>query len=58
MNLLCRLIGHRRSASEARRYSNSEWRSVCRNCRLPLIRIGPNHWVPVEDHPAGTGADG
>ena len=53
MNLLCRLFGHRRSATEARRYSDIEWRSVCTRCRTPLIRLGPGEWIPTREYLAG-----
>lgn len=52
MKLICRLFGHRRSIAEARRYGDVEWRSVCRHCREPLLRIGPGHWVPLRAHRA------
>ncbi len=55
MKLVCRVFGHHRSAEEARRYSDTEWRSVCRHCREPMIRVGPGQWVPQSEQAAPAG---
>jgi hypothetical protein len=50
--LLCRLIGHRRSARGAfvdpveRR-----WHSRCRRCGTPMRKHGLHGWEVVEDRP-------
>jgi len=50
--LVCRVVGHRRSASRAR-LTGSGWKSVCKRCRSRLVRIAPSTWrVTVKKQPA------
>jgi hypothetical protein len=37
MNLLCVLLGHRRSSSKAW-HDNLNWRSVCARCKTPMVK--------------------
>ena len=53
MNFICRLFGHQRSIRRARRYSDKEWRSSCRLCGTPMVRLGPGKWIPGSEFVAG-----
>ena len=50
MNLICRIIGHRRSARHARRYGDGDWRSVCKTCGTAMVRIAPRRWIPMSEY--------
>jgi hypothetical protein len=52
MNFICRIIGHRRSARQARRYGDDDWRSVCKTCGTPMVRMGPGKWIPSSEYHA------
>jgi len=54
MNFICRLFGHQRSIRRARRYSDKEWRSSCRLCGTPMVRLGPGKWIPGSQFKAGA----
>jgi hypothetical protein len=41
--LLCRVIGHRRSVAHAR-FVGAGWTSVCKRCGTKLVRVAPKHW--------------
>jgi uncharacterized SAM-binding protein YcdF (DUF218 family) len=43
--ILCRLIGPRRSIREARRQASGSWQSTCVICHQSLIRKGPKNWI-------------
>lgn len=43
---LCELTGHSRSKRYARP-AGGTWRSECRFCGTPLVRLGPGHWMPI-----------
>ena len=53
MHFICRLFGHQRSIRRARRFSDKEWRSSCRLCGTPRVRLGPGKWIPVSEFKAG-----
>ena len=52
MNFICRIIGHRRSARQARRYGDDDWRSVCKTCGTPMVRTAPGKWIPASEYHA------
>jgi len=41
---LCLFSGHHRSIKRAKYDVERGWRSVCRHCDRPMIRIGPQNW--------------
>jgi hypothetical protein len=44
-NILCRVAGHRRSVSRARRI-DGVWRSHCKRCGAEIVRVRPAKWRP------------
>lgn len=52
MFVLCRILGHRRSARRATfNFDEQRWESVCIGCRKPMIRVGPRAWRLEPDYP-------
>ncbi len=52
MKIFCQLWGHRRSASRARYdYDGARWRSVCKHCSEPMVRIEKGEWLLEQDVP-------
>lgn len=47
MHLLCLIFGHHRSRKGARR-SGEGWKSVCKRCGRPMVRIRRNEWELAE----------
>jgi len=54
--VLCRLFGHRRSRRRARRSGNG-WRSRCRLCGTPMIRVAKGVWQVDAKLPEGRWSD-
>ncbi|HEV2746835.1 MAG TPA: hypothetical protein VGW34_06005 [Allosphingosinicella sp.] len=48
MRIICMVAGHWRSFKRARRDYDRAWRSECRWCKVPMIRLGRKHWVVEE----------
>lgn len=48
MNLICKLVGHRRSKNGARRRGD-EWLSNCSFCGEPMTRTATGDWQ-IGDH--------
>ena len=46
MNLTCLVLGHRRSRGRAVEDDEFGWRSVCKRCDVPMVRLDYNNWVP------------
>jgi len=44
MNVLCLLTGHHRSKRRLRRDLTFGWRSQCKFCGKPMVRLAPRHW--------------
>lgn len=45
MSMVCRMLGHRRSAKHAKfDFESQRWESVCVQCRAPMIRIAEGEW--------------
>ena len=44
----CKAYGHRRSKAEVAPLGSS-WRSKCRRCGTPLVRIKQGRWVPLSE---------
>ena len=42
-NIVCRVRGHRRSVSSARRIGGV-WRSHCKRCGSQIVRVSPTKW--------------
>ena len=42
-HIVCRIAGHRRSVSGARRI-DGVWRSRCKRCGAEIVRIRPTQW--------------
>lgn len=51
MSLICRLKGHKRSASMAW-IDGAHVRSVCKRCGTQLVRIESKTWVDIESRMA------
>jgi hypothetical protein len=48
MYLVCELLGHHRSKTDAVPLGGGRWRSICRHCRAPMVRVGPKDWKCVD----------
>ena len=46
--LVCRFVGHRRSAYRAWPTTNG-WKSYCKRCRVKLVRLAPSVWEADPD---------
>jgi hypothetical protein len=45
MSMMCRILGHRRSAKQAKfNFESQRWESVCVQCRKPMVRIAKREW--------------
>jgi Prophage protein (DUF1660) len=55
LKLVCRLVGHRRSAFRAHRTADG-WQSRCKRCHVNLVRVGPRKWEVASDDDAPTDA--
>ena len=52
MSLVCRIFGHKRSASKAKlNFTTGVWESFCRRCNEPLVRFNRDDWRPAERVP-------
>jgi hypothetical protein len=49
MRLICWLRGHHRSVERAQYDSVNGWRSVCRHCERPMVRLGKGDWRLVSE---------
>jgi len=55
MDMLCRLLGHSRSARTARYdYGNQRWRSTCRLCGGEMERDVEGRWALAEQDQASA----
>ena len=51
---LCRIAGHAKSVKHATfDYDRQAWRSSCRHCGAPMVRLGKGDWRLADD--AGEG---
>ncbi len=53
---ICRIVGHKRCKRQARPFAGS-WRSKCRLCGAPLVRLRQRRWVTlseVHDHASAS----
>jgi hypothetical protein len=49
IEFVCNWRGHRRSGRRAKfNYDEQQWKSVCKRCGTPLVRVDENQWVPCE----------
>jgi hypothetical protein len=46
MHLTCLVLGHHRSRGRAVEDDEFGWRSVCKRCGVPMVRIDFRKWVP------------
>lgn len=44
MRIICMLRGHHRSVKQATYDCVHGWRSVCRHCGVPMVRIEKGRW--------------
>jgi hypothetical protein len=45
MSMMCRILGHRRSAKQAKfNFESQRWQSVCVHCHEPMVRIAEGEW--------------
>jgi len=54
MKIICVLRGHRRSVERAQYDSHNGWRSVCKHCNQPMVRISKGDWRLASEIASGA----
>lgn len=56
MHLLCALSGHHRSLKHIKHDDSYGYRSICKYCRRPMVRIEHGDWRLADETPPPSAA--